>query len=363
MASLSKRAGKWTATARLPDTFKGPCKSRSISNTFKSKRDAQVWIDATESAMRLGTWTDPRLDPKRGASKGYLDRPLKDALEGYRDKVSPLKKGEDREVYMLNMLAKQSFASMTVRQLAVEDFASFRDARRAEGRAASTIRNNLNTISAVYEWLIHENKVQTVNPIAGLRAWRYGMPQPGAGRERRLRQGEEERIWSLLTGKTWQNKQWTALFPVLLDTGMRAGEAMSILAGWVRLEKGFIVIPEDKVKGSEHRYVALSDRAYEALLELAEGEPDDATVFKFTKNSCEHEWQKIREKAGSPDLRIHDLRHEALSRMAANGADLKTLMRQSGHKTVAVLMRYLNPTKEEQRDRLFGSGVLKKNVA
>src|SRR5690606_39283610 len=100
-----------------------------------------------------------------------------------------------REGYMLNMLAKESFASMTVRQLAVEGFASFRDARRAEGRAASTIRNNRNTISAVYEWLIHEKKVQTANPIAGLRAWRYGMPQPGAGRERRLRQGEEERIW------------------------------------------------------------------------------------------------------------------------------------------------------------------------
>jgi len=79
MASITKRAGKWTVTARLPDTFKGPCKSRSISNTFKSKRDAQVWIDATESAMRLGIWKDPRLDPKPGTLRGYLDRPFKDA--------------------------------------------------------------------------------------------------------------------------------------------------------------------------------------------------------------------------------------------------------------------------------------------
>jgi hypothetical protein len=38
--------------------------------------------------------------------------------------------------------------------------------------------------------------------------------------------------------------------------------------------------------------------------------------------------------------------------MSARGADLKTLMRQSGHKTVAVLMRYLNPTPAEQRSRL-----------
>ena len=135
---------------------------------------------------------------------------------------------------------------------------------------------------------------------------------------------------------------------------MRLGEPLSILAGWVRQEHGFIVIPEGKVKGQDHRYVALSDRAYELLLELAEGEPDDATVFKITRHSRTHEWHKIRKAAGSLDLRIHDLRHEALSQMAANGADLKTLMRQSGHKTVAVLMRYLNPTKEEQREKLFG---------
>lgn len=353
MASITKRAGKWTVTARLPDAFKGPCKSRSISNTFKSKRDAQVWIDATESAMRLGTWKDPRLDPKPGTSKGYLDRPFKNALEDYRDKITPEKKGAEQEVAMLNMMARETFASKTIRELTAQDFADYRDARAEDGRAASTIRNNLNTVSAVYEWLIHEKSVQASNPIASLRKRKRGIPQPDEGRERRLRAGEEEGVWAALTGETWQNKQWQALFPVLLDTGMRVGEARKILAGWVRQEQGFIVIPDSK--NNSRRYVALSDRAYECLLRQAEGEPDEGRVFRFSKSSCEHEWQKIRVAAGCPDLRIHDLRHEALSRMAANGADLKTLMRQSGHKTVAVLMRYLNPTPSEQRQRLFGS--------
>jgi integrase len=305
--------------------------------------------------MRLGTWRDPRLDPKPGTSKGYLDRPFKEALEDYRDKITPEKKGAEQEVAMLNMIARENLASKTLRELSVDDFVAYRDARKDAGKAASTIRNNLNTVSAVYEWLIHEKSVQTSNPIASIRRRRRGVPQPGAGRERRLRPGEEDRIWAALTGETWQNRQWMALFPVLLDTGMRAGEVRNILAGWVRQENGFIVIPDELVKGNEHRHVALSDRAYDLLLQQAEGEHDDATVFKMTKNSAEHEWQKIREAAGCPDLRIHDLRHEALSRMAANGADLKTLMRQSGHKTVAVLMRYLNPTKEEQRARLFGA--------
>jgi integrase len=240
-----------------------------------------------------------------------------------------------------------------LRELTVEDFADFRDARVNEGRAASTVRNNLNTISAIYEWLIHEKSVQTSNPIASLRKRKRGVPQPGAGRERRLLPGKEDRVWGALTGDTWQNRQWQALFPVLLDTAMRVGEARKILAGWVRQEYGFIVIPDSK--NNSRRYVALSERAYQCLLRQAEGEPDDGRVFRFDKSSCEHEWQKIRVVAGCPDLRIHDLRHEALSKMVANGADLSTLMRQSGHKTVAVLMRYLNLTKEEQRARLFGS--------
>lgn len=354
MASLTKRGGRWTATARLPDTFTGPYKARSISNSFKSKRDAKLWIDATESAMRLGTWKDPRLEQKPGSSRGYLDRPFKEAIEEYRERVSPEKKGHDREVYMLNMLAKSPFAQKTIRELSLDDLVNFRDMRKEEGRSASTIRNNLNTISAVFEWLIHEKGVKTANPVASLRKRRRGVPQPGAGRERRLRKNEENAIWNQLTGDTWQNRQWKTLFPLLLDTGMRLGEALAIQAGWVRQEFGFVVIPETAVKGQEHRHVALSDRAYGLLLELADGEPDESKVFKFTRHSCTHEWHKIRVAAGCPDLRIHDLRHEALSRMAANRADLKTLMRQSGHKTVAVLMQYLNPTKEEQRARLFG---------
>ncbi|MGX7743382.1 tyrosine-type recombinase/integrase [Rhodopseudomonas parapalustris] len=109
-----------------------------------------------------------------------------------------------------------------------------------------------------------------------------------------------------------------------------------------------------RTRNSSARHVAISDRAYAGLLELIDREPADSKVFRFSSWVAENAWRnEIRITAQCPDLRIHDLRHEALSRMSARGADLKTLMRQSGHKTVAVLMRYLNPTPAEQRSRLF----------
>ncbi|MFS2325022.1 site-specific integrase [Brucella sp. H1_1004] len=303
--------------------------------------------------MRLGTWKDPRLTPKQFGPLGWPDKQLKDALETYRDEVTPEKKGASQEAAMLSMLVRQDFAKKKLRELSVTDFADFRDVREDEGRSASTIRNNLNTISAVYEWLIHEKSVDVENPISSLRKRKRGIPQPSGHRERRLRAGEEAAInKAILEIEGPVGRQWKILFPLLLDTGMRLGEAMSLRCGWLRERENFVVIPDSK--NGNRRYVALSGRSYADLSEHIATEPDDSLVFRFSAWTAKNVWrEEIRIKAKCPDLRIHDLRHEALSLMASRGVDLKTLMRQSGHKTVAVLMRYLNPTPEEQWARLF----------
>jgi integrase len=358
MASLVKRGKTWVATARLPDTFQGPAYAKSISQTFKKKSDARVWLDATESAMKLGNWHDPRLQPKAYGPLGWPEKKLAEAFDDYRVRITPEKKGATKEAQMLAMMAREEFAQKRIRDLVVSDFVDYRDAREADGKAASTIRNNLNTISAVYEWLIHEKEVDISNPIASLRKRRRGVPQPSGHRERRLRDNEETRIAEAIDGldKEMTSRQWRVLFPLLLDTGMRLGEAMSIQCAWIRREHGFVTIPDSK--NDAPRHVAISDRAYAGLLDLTDGERDDSEAFRFSQWVAENAWRnEIRIAAKCPDLRIHDLRHEALSRMAARGADLKTLMRQSGHKTVAVLMRYLNPTPAEQRAKLFPETV------
>ncbi|MEE9906695.1 site-specific integrase [Brucella intermedia] len=353
MASLVKRNGKWTATARLPDSFSGPAKARSINQTFAKKSDARLWLASTEAAMKLGTWIDPRLSQHTPQPSKLLDKQFKELLESYRDCVTAEKKGAQQETAMLNMLMREPFAKKKLFELTISDFTEFRDKREKQGKSASTIRNNLNTISAVFEWLIHEKAVEILNPIASLRKRRRGIPQPKGHRERRLREGEEDAITSAISNLNGDlSTEWSALFPLLLDTGMRLGEALSLQCGWLRREHGFVVVPDSK--NNSPRYVALSDRAYNLLLKKIDGKADNNLVFILSAWTAKNVWRnEIRVKAKCPDLRIHDLRHEALSAMANRGADLKTLMRQSGHKTVAVLMRYLNPTPQEQRARLF----------
>lgn len=353
MGSLVKRGDKWTAQARLPDSFKGAAKARSINATFKKKADAQLWLDSTESAMKLGTWVDPRLQTKDVGSHAWTDKKLSQALDAYRESVTPEKKGASQESSMLLMLARSDIGSERIRDLTVEKFLKFRDSRLKEGKAKNTVKNNLNTFSAVYEWLIHEQEVPSLkNPIKTLRA-RKRMPQPDNARERRLRDGEEQTLIDNCDAyQTPYGRQWRILLPLLLETGMRLGEAISIRVEWLKIERGFIVIPTSKNR--EPRYVALPYDVFDSLASLSEGESDDRTVFRMDEQAAKNAWRHhIRGEI--KNLKLHDLRHEALSRMAARGADLKTLMRQSGHKTVAVLMRYLNPTPQEQRERLYGT--------
>ncbi|NOT64424.1 MAG: tyrosine-type recombinase/integrase, partial [Acidobacteria bacterium] len=48
-------------------------------------------------------------------------------------------------------------------------------------------------------------------------------------------------------------------------------------------------------------------------------------------------------------LRLHDLRHSFVSRLVAAGVPAPIAMKLSGHKTMAMLNRYLNPDKDFRR--------------
>jgi len=355
MASFRRHRGRWTATVRVPEDFPGKVAAASIAETFDKKGDARTWARAIESALKLGTWVDPRLAPRKVTGR-WEDRPFREALDEYREKVTPTKKSAASEATLIRRLAGQPFAEKAVAELKAGDLAEYRDVRLAAGRAATTIRNELFTVSGVFEWLIHERGVAVSNPVTSLASWSRGLPSPAPGRERRLREGEEAALLAAFATLGRRDAvQMVALFRVLVDTGMRLGEALSLEAGWLRAEPHFIVVPSEHSKTSAPRHVALSDAAWTALTSLAEGEPDDAPVFRLDRAQVEYRWKRAREVAKITNLTLHDLRHEALSRMAARGADLRTLMRQSGHTTVQVLMRYLNPTPEEQRRRLFGA--------
>ena len=69
-------------------------------------------------------------------------------------------------------------------------------------------------------------------------------------------------------------------------------------------------------------------------------------IFPVTANAVRLSWQRLRKRAGLPDLRFHDLRHEAVSRLFEAGLSVPEVAMVSGHRTPAMLFRYTHPRAE-----------------
>ena len=63
-------------------------------------------------------------------------------------------------------------------------------------------------------------------------------------------------------------------------------------------------------------------------------------------NAFKKTWQRLMKRCGFTDLRFHDLRHEATSRLFEKGLNVMEVASITGHKDVRMLYRYTHPRAE-----------------
>jgi len=74
---------------------------------------------------------------------------------------------------------------------------------------------------------------------------------------------------------------------------------------------------------------------------LARGGNPEYLVPCSTDN-IDKRWRKYRDQAGIEDLKLHDLRHEAATRLAENGSTIANIMQYTLHDDMNSLKRYIN---------------------
>ena len=97
----------------------------------------------------------------------------------------------------------------------------------------------------------------------------------------------------------------------LIETGMRRGEALSLRQEDLNLQPR--VIPLKDSTNGHGRWIPLTEKAIRALPQLAYRQD---RIFPITESALTQAWGHAVKRAGIHDLRLHDLRHEALSRWA-----------------------------------------------
>ncbi|NVH64735.1 site-specific integrase, partial [Pseudomonas simiae] len=165
------------------------------------------------------------------------------------------------------------------------------------------------------------------------------------GRERYLELEEEKEIIRLLT--EWNMVDYLEFFLVLIDTGMRLGEALSIKKLMIHNNNGNYVVnlPASITKNGEPRGVPLTERAKSIVVKLLDKAERNDLVFKHLKYwTCENTWRRLRKAMNLEDDKefvIHCLRHTCATRLAQSGkVELHMIGQMLGHKSWKMIKRY-----------------------
>ncbi len=233
--------------------------------------------------------------------------------------------------------------------------APYRDEQLASGKSNNTIRLELALLSHLFTVAIQEWRLDLVyNPVAAVRK-----PAAGPGRNRRLLPNEERTLLAACDEASNPMLGW--MVRLAMYKGMRAGEIQSLRRNQVDLRRR--VVRLIKTKNGSARIVPLVMQAVEVLREaLAHpirpmdtdlvfwGEPGrDGHRRPYEYNPA---WRRALKRAGITELRFHDLRHEAVSRLVEAGLGDQEVAVISGHKSMQTLKHYTHLRAEDLVERL-----------
>ncbi len=99
-------------------------------------------------------------------------------------------------------------------------------------------------------------------------------------------------------------------------------------------------------KNGSSRDVPLSRKAVVVLKRLPRAE-GQALVFPTTTSAFKQVFARAMRRSGIDDLRFHDFRHDAATRIAGKLSNVLELSAVTGHKSLSMLKRYYNPKASE----------------
>ena len=241
-------------------------------------------------------------------------------------------------------MARDPLAHCTLAKLSSSAIATYRDARLQEVAPATVVRE-LSLMQTALETATREWGIPLPrNPVAIIRR-----PIVRNERKRRLHGDEEARL--LAAAKAARSDWITPVIVIAIETGMRRSELLALT--WADIDLVDRVAHVRHSKNGEPREVPLSRRSVQILHDLRRDRvecgdiesADGAFVFPFTATLVRLAFERLRSRAGVPDLRFHDLRREGITRFIERGLNLIEASAISGHRDLRMLKRYVVPSR------------------
>lgn len=345
MATITarKRAGGVRYTAQVRIKRKGQV-VYSESKTFAKRALAKEWAARREHELQADPSALSRLQ-HRGVTIGDLvQRYLDD-----RDAIEPL--GRSKRLHLLQLLG-MDLANLDAIELEPKQLVAHVRRRRLAGVSGATANNDLIWLRVVMRYArsalgipVSRHAVDDAAEIC----WSERLIARPRRRERRP-SSEELQALAAYFGRDSSRKStikdsmyllmWFAIY-----SSRRLGEICRMRLSDLDSEHGVWLVRDVKNPGGSSGN-DLEMVVPEALLPvidvMTEVVSDGDRVAPFVEKTIGSYWTRAMKLAGVDDLHFHDLRHEACSRLAEDGAGIPQIQQVSLHESWSSLQRYVN---------------------
>lgn len=332
MASIQHRAGRWQVRV------KSPLLPKPHFATFTEEGPAREYGAQLDALLAQGIVPTELLEPGVRGDNPKLFKVLELCLAS-----APLAPTDRPTMELLQREVGETRLQSVTAAWADKWVTALKvDQRLAPG----TVRKRVEALSRAISWYVRASNSEFVNPLRNMPRG-YSQPTPAdiqalaamdaapkrdTHRDRRLSSEEEARCRAALAGEKREGKErpldvdpeFSLLFDVLLNTGVRLSEGFMLQVGSIDFRAG--VIKLDGTKGHrgavKRRVVPMTPYIRERLQEWCRGRA--GRVFSFwdgtpgDRKKCSarlsHRFTTLFDHAQVQDCTTHDLRHEATCR-------------------------------------------------
>lgn len=327
-------------TEKLPSgayrgVFRDPWGKRH-TKTFRRKSDADRWAKDAEAVAKLG------YDPK--AQEQRFDDWAAEWWSGQRHLRATTRAGY---AAILNGRLIPRFGRTPLGGITRREVEAWIGELQLEGRSPDTISDYFRLLRTILLAAVNAGRIHK-SPTDGVK-----LPRPEVGSMRFLTIEELARLTAAV------DPRYRALVEVMGFGGLRFGEAVALEVGDIDVEASRISVTKQLVETSDNtlqwgapktsagmRSVPLPRPVMDSIAKNMAGlthgpiftAPEGGPVRR--RNWRSRVWLPAAKRAGliPPALRVHDLRHTAISQWIAHGADVRTIATIAGHTSVRVTL-------------------------
>ncbi len=320
-----------------------------------SLADARKKAKTLKAEIELGA--DPRAEETARRSNPLLTDFFNDTYLPYA-KVH--KRSWKRDVQLFARIGK-AFGNLRLNQIQKQKVAVFHAGLMEGGLSAASADHHPKLLRRMFSMAI-EFELLEKNPLANFKLFNHDNKVENYLSDKQLIQ-----LMDVL--RTDANRTVCNIAILLLGTGCRLNELLSCKKSEISIENRVLKISARNSKNLRVRSVPLNDASIDIILQQFEDTKGYDYLFINHRasragpagrpyQSIMKVWTRLRNKAGLPHLRIHDLRHSFASFLVNSGRTLYEVQQILGHSQSIVTERYAHLSTKTLQDASNSASVI-----